>query len=275
MVRPQGPGRVGMDFRWARDRASPNRPNGIRAPDYRGTDEAPRHTARHRRHGPVRDDAALVRAALGRHRRGDPRCACPATDHPRPRARRDPRRHHRGTTRGRLAVGGAGRRRPGRLLQLRPAREPRRLPSQQRRARRRELAAPRARRPRAAPPEGGPRRGLRRAGPLARAARGAAPAGRPGRAPYDFTWSFVLRRHPHRATRLITRERFAYTHPWSPLLVEPVSAASSLMCQKMLRGIRDRVERARRDWRRAPVLLAGDAAGLGLSPWRSRVPRRA
>lgn len=69
-------------------------------------------------------------------------------------------------------------------------------------------------------------------------------AGAPPAAPYDFTWSFVLRRHPHRATRLITRERFAYTHLWSPLLVEPVSAASAVMSQKMLRGIRDRSERA-------------------------------
>lgn len=75
----------------------------------------------------------------------------------------------------------------------------------------------------------------------------AAPAmpGDPEAAPYDFTWSFVLRRHPHRATRLISRERFAYSHPWSPLLVEPVAAASSLMSQKMLRGIRDRAERRR------------------------------
>ncbi|NUO90652.1 MAG: hypothetical protein HOQ18_07490, partial [Dermatophilaceae bacterium] len=40
-------------------------------------------------------------------------------------------------------------------------------------------------------------------------------------APYDFTWAFVLRRHPHAATRLITRERFGYTRWWSPLLVEP------------------------------------------------------
>jgi hypothetical protein len=66
----------------------------------------------------------------------------------------------------------------------------------------------------------------------------------PKAAPYDFTWSFVMRRHPHRATRLVTRERFAYTHRWSPLLVEPVSAASSVMSRKMLRGIRDRSERA-------------------------------
>ncbi|NUO34617.1 MAG: SRPBCC family protein [Dermatophilaceae bacterium] len=62
-------------------------------------------------------------------------------------------------------------------------------------------------------------------------------------APYDFTWAFVLHRHPHAATRLITRERFGYTHWWSPLLVEPLSVASSVMSQKMLRGIRDRAER--------------------------------
>ncbi|GAA2471522.1 SRPBCC family protein [Terrabacter carboxydivorans] len=73
---------------------------------------------------------------------------------------------------------------------------------------------------------------------------GAAMPGDPSAAPYDFTWSFVLRRHPHRATRLIVRERFSYPHPWSPVLVEPVSAVSSLMSQKMLRGIRDRAERA-------------------------------
>ncbi|WP_374971015.1 SRPBCC family protein [Terrabacter sp. BE26] len=78
------------------------------------------------------------------------------------------------------------------------------------------------------------------AGP-AMAGTGGAP---PGSLPYDFTWSFVLRRHPHRATRLVVRERFAYTHPWSFLLVEPVAAASSAMSRQMLHGIRDRSERA-------------------------------
>jgi len=78
--------------------------------------------------------------------------------------------------------------------------------------------------------------------------------GDPEAAPYDFTWSFVLRRHPHRATRLVIRERFAYTHRWSPLVVEPVTMASSLMSQKMLRGIRDRAERAADSSGRAPGL---------------------
>ncbi|MEW1952322.1 SRPBCC family protein [Terrabacter sp. NPDC080008] len=74
---------------------------------------------------------------------------------------------------------------------------------------------------------------------------GAGP-GAPDAAPYDFTWAFVLRRHPHLATRLIVRERFAYLHPWSFLLVEPVSAVSSVMSREMLRGIRARAERASR-----------------------------
>ena len=78
--------------------------------------------------------------------------------------------------------------------------------------------------------------------------------GEPEAAPYDFTWSFVLRRHPHRATRLVIRERFAYTRRWSPLVVEPVTMASSLMSQKMLRGIRDRAERAADSSGRAPGL---------------------
>ncbi|GAA1980207.1 hypothetical protein GCM10009817_21170 [Terrabacter lapilli] len=65
-------------------------------------------------------------------------------------------------------------------------------------------------------------------------------------APYDFTWAFVLRRHPHLATRLIVRERFDYLHAWSFLLVEPLCAASSVMSREMLRGIRDRAERASR-----------------------------
>ncbi len=62
--------------------------------------------------------------------------------------------------------------------------------------------------------------------------------------PYDFTWSFVLRQRPDETTRLLVRERYAYTRRWAPLLVEPVAWVSSVMSQKMLRGIRDRAERA-------------------------------
>ena len=62
--------------------------------------------------------------------------------------------------------------------------------------------------------------------------------------PYDFTWAFALREQPDGTTRLLVRERYAYTQWWSPLLVEPVEAVSFVMSQKMLRSIRDRAEAA-------------------------------
>jgi hypothetical protein len=62
--------------------------------------------------------------------------------------------------------------------------------------------------------------------------------------PYDFTWAFALREELSGATRLLVRERYAYTRPWARLLVEPVEAVSFVMTQKMLRGIRDRAERS-------------------------------
>jgi hypothetical protein len=36
--------------------------------------------------------------------------------------------------------------------------------------------------------------------------------------PYDFTWSFVLRQQPDGTTRLLVRERYAYTERWARLL---------------------------------------------------------
>ena len=62
--------------------------------------------------------------------------------------------------------------------------------------------------------------------------------------PYDFTWAFVVRERPDGATRLIVRERYLYTRWWAALLVEPVEAVSFVMSRRMLRGIRDRAERA-------------------------------
>jgi hypothetical protein len=60
--------------------------------------------------------------------------------------------------------------------------------------------------------------------------------------PYDFTWAFVLQEQPEGTTRLLVRERYAYTQRWAPLLVEPVAVVSFVMSHKMLRGIRDRAE---------------------------------
>jgi hypothetical protein len=62
--------------------------------------------------------------------------------------------------------------------------------------------------------------------------------------PYDFTWAFVVRDQSPQTTRLLVRERYAYTRPWARLLVEPVEAISFVMSQKMLRGIKDRAERS-------------------------------
>jgi hypothetical protein len=74
--------------------------------------------------------------------------------------------------------------------------------------------------------------------------RGAAPVeGGPAPPPFDFTWAFVLQERPDGTTRLLVRERYGYTKPWTRLLVEPIQAVSFVMTQKMLRGIRDRAER--------------------------------
>jgi hypothetical protein len=60
--------------------------------------------------------------------------------------------------------------------------------------------------------------------------------------PYDFTWAWVLRDKPDGTSRLLVRERYAYTRPWARFIVEPAEAVSFVMSQKMLRGIRDRAE---------------------------------
>jgi hypothetical protein len=59
--------------------------------------------------------------------------------------------------------------------------------------------------------------------------------------PFDFTWAFVLS-GAHDRTRLVIRERYAYAGWWVRLLVEPIAVVSFVMSEKMLRGVRDRVE---------------------------------
>jgi hypothetical protein len=73
--------------------------------------------------------------------------------------------------------------------------------------------------------------------------------------PYDFSWSFVLDGQGS-TSRLIVRERYLYTRWWAPLLVEPITAISFLMSQKMLRSIRDRAECASGLRRATPDLVA-------------------
>jgi hypothetical protein len=74
--------------------------------------------------------------------------------------------------------------------------------------------------------------------------RGGVPLGRIA-PPYDFTWTFTLRDGRDSTTRLLVRERYAYAKPWARLVVELVNPVSFVMTRKMLRGIRDRAERAR------------------------------
>ena len=62
--------------------------------------------------------------------------------------------------------------------------------------------------------------------------------------PFDNSWAFVLRERPDGTTRLLVRESYAYLRPWAPLIVEPTAVLAFVMSERMLRGIRDRAERA-------------------------------
>jgi hypothetical protein len=72
--------------------------------------------------------------------------------------------------------------------------------------------------------------------------RGGVPMGHVA-APYDFTWAFCLRTRDDGSTRLLVRERYAYTRWWARPLVEGVSIVSFVMTHRMLRGIKVRAER--------------------------------
>jgi hypothetical protein len=54
----------------------------------------------------------------------------------------------------------------------------------------------------------------------------------------------VLRGQADGTTRLLVRERYGYSRRWAPLLVEPVEFISFVMSERMLRGIKERAERA-------------------------------
>jgi hypothetical protein len=74
--------------------------------------------------------------------------------------------------------------------------------------------------------------------------RGAVPMGRTP-PPYDFTWAFCLFGEPDAATtRLVVRERYAYTRRWARALVKPMQVISSIMSRRMLHGIKERAEHA-------------------------------
>jgi hypothetical protein len=54
----------------------------------------------------------------------------------------------------------------------------------------------------------------------------------------------VLLDGPGGTTRLVVRERYQYARRWAALIVEPTQVVSFLMSQRMLRGIKERAERA-------------------------------
>jgi hypothetical protein len=60
--------------------------------------------------------------------------------------------------------------------------------------------------------------------------------------PFDFTWTFVLRHHPGRQTRLVVRERYEPVTGWAGPAIELLAIVSAAMGIKMLRGIRARAE---------------------------------
>ena len=71
--------------------------------------------------------------------------------------------------------------------------------------------------------------------------RGGVPIGK-APPPYDSTWTFALRDDPNGTTRLLVRERYAYSRPWARFIVVPTGVLSSVMSRKMLRGIKKRAE---------------------------------
>jgi hypothetical protein len=73
--------------------------------------------------------------------------------------------------------------------------------------------------------------------------RGGVPMGEKA-SPYDSTWAFVLRDGSGGTTRLVVRERYGYSRWWARFIVEPTELISFVMSRRMLRGIRDRAERA-------------------------------
>ena len=89
--------------------------------------------------------------------------------------------------------------------------------------------------------------------------RGGVPIGNTS-PPYDFTWAFVLQEQPDGTTRLLVRERYAYTQRWAPFLVEPVTVVSFVMSHKMLRGIRDQAARTQPLGRHSEARRASDHA---------------
>ena len=72
------------------------------------------------------------------------------------------------------------------------------------------------------------------------------PEGRPMRRDeglgWEFLWTFALRERPDGSTRLLVRERTAFTRPVGRALLAPLGPVSFVMTERMLRGIKARAE---------------------------------
>ncbi len=79
------------------------------------------------------------------------------------------------------------------------------------------------------------------------------------RAPFDFTWAFVVNEVSDGSSRLLVRERYTYSRWWAALVVEPTGVISFVMTQRMLRGIKERAERTIRVGSVPPGALVGGA----------------
>jgi hypothetical protein len=75
---------------------------------------------------------------------------------------------------------------------------------------------------------------------------GAGPVDDDDPVPFDFSWAFVVRPHGMGSSRLLVRERYVYRTGWAGRMVEPVSWVSTVMSERMLRGVRDRAEQSAR-----------------------------
>jgi hypothetical protein len=70
------------------------------------------------------------------------------------------------------------------------------------------------------------------------------PLGRDEKLGWEFLWTFALVGTEDGRTRLLVRERVAFTNPVTRILMAPVGLVSFVMTRRMLLGIRSRAEAA-------------------------------
>jgi len=84
--------------------------------------------------------------------------------------------------------------------------------------------------------------------------------------PWAFSWAFVLREAGDGSTRLVVRERYAYTARWAGLVAEPTELVSLVMTRKMLHGIQHRASATRPAVPEQGPSIAVSCFGLSTAP---------